>query len=113
MQITNSSHFDLMIACCKRKYFFNAHDVVRLEASSNYTLIHTVNSRPLVVAKVLSAYEEILEGLGFIRVHRSHLINSRFLKTIDSEGRAVMTDDLQIKISRRRRKSVIAKLVDE
>jgi DNA-binding LytR/AlgR family response regulator len=51
-----------------------------------------------------------LEGLGFIRVHRSHLINRRFLKVMNDNGSAIMADDRQINISRRRRKTVISKL---
>lgn len=113
MQVANQLRYDFTVACCKRKYFFHVDDVVRLEASSNYTLIHTVNSRPLVVAKVLSAYEELLAGLGFVRVNRSHLINSRFLKKINASGNLVMADDRQIKISRRRKKNVIANLIED
>jgi two-component system LytT family response regulator len=110
MQVSNPTHLNFMVACCKKKHVFALEDVIRLEASSNYTLIHTVNSRPLVVAKVLAAYEELLEGLGFIRVHRSHLINTRFVKAINASGTAVLKDDRQIKVSRRRRKEVIEKL---
>lgn len=108
MQVSDYNQFNFRVACCKKKHEFSIENVIRLEASSNYTLIHTVNNRPLVVAKVLGVYAELLEGAGFIRVHRSHLINSRFLKAINSEGQAVMADNLQINVSRRRRKKVIA-----
>ena len=108
MQIVNYSQFDFTVACCKRKYFFNADDVVRLEASSNYTLIHTVDKRPLVVAKVLSAYEELLVGMGFIRVHRSHLINKRFVSELTQAGNIILKDNRKIKVARRRRKEVMS-----
>ena len=109
MQVANPSQFDFIVACCKRKYFFNASDVVRLEASSNYTLIHTVNNRPLVVAKVLSEYEAILEGLGFIRVHRSHLVNKRYVHSIDQTG-ITLREGRKIEVSRRKRKDVFRRL---
>jgi len=109
MQVANQSQFDFIVACCKRKYFFYADDVVRLEASSNYTLIHTVNSRPLVVAKVLSEYEALLEGLGFIRVHRSHLVNKRYVRSVDQTW-VTLEEGHKIEVSRRKRKEVFRKL---
>jgi two-component system, LytTR family, response regulator len=112
MQVCNQSQFDFVVACCKRKYFFNADDVVRLEASSNYTLIHTVNKRPLVVAKVLSEYEAMLEGLGFIRVHRSHLVNKRHVRSLDETG-ITLREGCKIEVSRRKRKEVFRQLIHE
>ena len=107
MKVADQRRFDFMVACCRKKHFFNLEEVVRLEASSNYTLIHTINTRPLVVAKVLSAYEELLEGLGFIRVHRSHLINMRFVAKLTRAGGIILQDDRSIQVSRRRRKEVM------
>lgn len=100
----------LVIACCSRKHVYNLTDVIRFEASSNYTLIHAVNQRPLVVARVLCAYEELLEGLGFIRVHRSHLVNRRYIQAIDGNGNLVLEDQSSIEVSRRRKKDVFSQL---
>jgi two-component system LytT family response regulator len=109
MQVTNYNHFNFMVACCKKKHVFALEEVIRLEASSNYTLIHTVNKRPLMVAKVLAAYEEILEGLGFIRVHRSHLVNRQYVKKLDSTG-VMLQEGLRIEVPRRKRKEVLRRL---
>ena len=110
MQVFNyNGPSSFMVACCKKKHVFSVEEVVRLEASSNYTLIHTVNNRPLVVAKVLSAYEEILEGLGFIRVHRSHLVNRRYVHSIDQTG-ITLQEGCKIEVSRRKRKEVFRRL---
>ena len=99
-----------VVACCKRKHIYDLTDVIRFEASSNYTRIHAVNKRPLVVARVLSAYEELLEGLGFIRVHRSHLVNRRYIQAIDDNGNLVLEDQSNIEVSRRRKKGVFSTL---
>lgn len=110
MQVTDYNNaFNFMVACCKKKHIFPVEEVIRLEASSNYTLIYTVNNRPLVVAKVLSAYEELLEGLGFIRVHRSHLVNSRYVRSLDESGVTLREGD-KIEVSRRKRKEVFRQL---
>lgn len=105
-----AGQYPFVVACCSRKHVYDLTDVIRFEASSNYTLIHAVNKRPLVVARVLSAYEELLEGFGFIRVHRSHLVNRRYIQAIDGNGNLVLEDQSSIEVSRRRRKDVFVRL---
>ena len=42
--------------------------------------------------------EEQLEGKGFIRVHRSYLVNGNYIRHVDKEG-AVIGKDLVLPIS--------------
>lgn len=111
MQTFNQKEaFNFTVACCSKKHLFNVAEVVRLEASSNYTLIHALNKRPLMVAKVLSAYEEELAAMGFVRVHRSHLVNKQYICTVDGSGNILMADRQSIDIPRRKRKEVMSQL---
>ena len=77
--------------------------IIRLEADSNYTYIYLVNHKKLFMAKVLSAYESILAPMGFIRTHRSHLVNPIYVRIT---GEVVMTDDSRVEVSRRKKKMV-------
>lgn len=49
-------------------------EIIRLSGSGNYTEIYLTGNRKKVVSKVLRHFQEILEGHGFLRVHKSHLI---------------------------------------
>lgn len=100
----------LKVACCKRRHTYRLSELIRFEALSNYTIIHAVNRCPLVVAKVLSAYENVLKDIGFIRVHRSHLVNQDFIKYVDPTGNITLTDNSRIEISRRKKKQIITVL---
>lgn len=80
--------------------------IIRLEAESNYTYIYVVNHKKLIMAKVLSSYETLLAPLGFIRVHRSHLVNPLYVQTIHVTGEVVMTDDSRVMVSRRKKKMI-------
>jgi len=80
--------------------------IIRLEAKSNYTYIYVVDHKKLMMAKVLSAYETLLAPLGFIRVHRSHLVNPLYVQTIHMTGEVVMADDSRVVVSRRKKKMV-------
>jgi two-component system, LytTR family, response regulator len=89
---------------------YNTADIIRMEASSNYTLIWTVNRRKLVSAKVLKSYEKYLAAYGFIRTHRTHLVNRRHINCIWPDGRIEMSDTSMVALSRRQKKKVIHQL---
>lgn len=80
--------------------------IIRLEADSNYTYIYLVNHKKYFMAKVLSTYESILAPLGFIRTHRSHLVNPMYVQTLRITGEVVMADNSRVEVSRRKKKMV-------
>lgn len=86
---------------------FAVSDIVRLEAHSNYTYIHFVNHRPLLMAKVMRLFEDFLQPHGFIRTHRRHVINPLFVSGIDRKGTILLKDQSRIPYSRRRKKEVM------
>lgn len=57
--------------------------IVRMEADGSYTIFVMEDGERLMVSKILKEYNDLLaDDSTFIRVHRSHLINSRFIKKI-------------------------------
>lgn len=91
-------------------YFFQPEDIIRLEAESNYTFIYVSQHKPVIMAKVLSDYETMLAPFGFLRTHRSHLVNMLHVQSVDKTGRIVMDDLSEAEISRRKRKEVFGVL---
>ena len=96
----------LIIACCKKTHTYLLSDVIRLEAKSNYTLIYAKDRKPMMVAKVLLEYEELLYPEGFVRVHRSHLVNKRYIRGLTQTGNLILKDESRVEVSRRRKKNV-------
>jgi two-component system LytT family response regulator len=62
------------------------------------------------MAKVLSAYQNLLEPFGFIRTHRSHLINRLHISSIHNNGDIIMDDKSKAVISRGKRRAVFSEL---
>jgi two-component system LytT family response regulator len=85
---------------------FTPDQIVRLEADSNYTQIYFTDHRPIIMAKVLSDYEEMLIPFGFLRTHRSHLVNKKHIEAVDDSG-LHMKDSSTIEISRRKKRDVL------
>jgi two-component system LytT family response regulator len=88
-------------------YRFAPEQIIRLESDSNYTYIHTTSRKPILMATVLSVYENMLQPFGFIRTHRSHLVNAQHISMIDPVGEITMNDHSKVEISRRKRKNVV------
>ena len=89
------------------KKHFAIEQIIRLESDSNYTYVHFSDRKPLLVARVLREFEILLTPLGFIRTHRSHLVNKCHITGMDEEGYISLSDESKAAISRRRRKIVI------
>jgi two-component system LytT family response regulator len=88
-------------------YAFQPDQIIRLEAESNYTYIHIRDHKPILMAKVLCAYEAILEPLGFVRTHKSHLINTLHVESVSTDGKVILNDHSAVDISRRKRRQII------
>ncbi len=88
-------------------------DIIRCEANDNYTNIYLASGKKFLVAGTLKHYEDLLPEKDFVRVHHSHLINmnhmTRFVK--EDGGYAVMSDNSQVEVSRRKREDFLNKLI--
>jgi two-component system, LytTR family, response regulator len=91
-------------------YFLDPGDIVRLEASSNYTNIFFTNKTRLLTSKVLKEFAIVLEPLGFIRTHRSHLVNPHHILFVEAGGNIVMQDLSIAEIARRRKRNIMKTL---
>jgi two-component system LytT family response regulator len=112
MENTTFIHpFRLIVSTSEGKYFFLPEDIVRLEASSNYTYIHLTNRAKVFTARVLKDFVSHLEPMGFIRTHRTHLVNREHIASVSPEGKVIMRDDSIAEISRRKRGAVSRALV--
>jgi two-component system, LytTR family, response regulator len=81
--------------------FVEINEIVRCEAASNYTVVVTKSNKKLVVTRTLKQFEDILGSYGFVRVHRSHLVNLDFVAKLNRlEGTQIeMIDGTLVDIS--------------
>lgn len=101
----------IKLHCSNKLVSVPVEKIVRLEADSNYTVVHT-QTKKYVSARTLKHYEDTLDDTYFIRVHKSHLINIRYAKSLEIQANnsALAFDGgKNIEISRRKVKAVIEK----
>jgi two-component system LytT family response regulator len=61
--------------------FINLSDVVAVRAEGNYVLLQS-DSTSFLLRETISAVSERLEPYGFVRIHRSVLVNPSFVEEI-------------------------------
>ena len=82
--------------------FIDINNIIRCEASSNYTYIYLNNTQRIIVSRTLKQLEEALQAHPFFRIHKSHLVN---LKTISGyrkgvNGNITLIDGTELPVSR-------------
>lgn len=90
-----------------------AKDIVRCEASGNYTTLFLQTGKKITVSRSIKEYEGQLGDIGFLRVHQSHLINLNHVASYERGrgGYAVMLDGTRIEISRRKKDLFLSHLL--
>jgi two-component system, LytTR family, response regulator len=100
----------LAVATCKGTCFYSLEEIVRLQASGNYTNIYFINNKKILAAKVMKEFVIMLEPLGFVKTHRSHLVNLQHISKVNADGNIIMEDASVAAISRRMKGSVMKTL---
>lgn len=79
-------------------------EIIRIEADSNYSVFHLANLEKIAVSKILKDYEEILPEERFVRIHKSSIVNLKYVKEYHSKNglQVVLTNGESINVSRRR-----------
>lgn len=88
-------------------------DIVRCEGKRNYTRIIFKEASEKVVSRTLLEFEHLLTPLGFVRIHRSHLVNIlNVVRYLKSEGGMVelKTGEL-LKVSPKHKENLLNKLL--
>lgn len=82
-------------------FLLSIDDIVHCESDGSYTIFETADQQRIIVSKVLKDYDQLLSDSGFLRVHRSHLINLKHIKRFDKQdgGSVVMSNGSQIPVS--------------
>ncbi len=83
--------------------FIEVEQIIRCESDSNYTRLYLNDEpKPLLVSKTLKHIESMIEGMGFFRIHHSHLVNVKYIKKYvrGNTGTLVLKDGTSLPVSR-------------
>ncbi len=81
-------HHDVLIA---------VSNIIWLQAINKYVTIHLSEGEPLIIASALNAFDAILPGALFLRIHKSHVVNLSFIVK-RSYNQVILTTGLALDI---------------
>ncbi|MGV8092707.1 MAG: LytR/AlgR family response regulator transcription factor [Mangrovibacterium sp.] len=86
--------------------------IIRCKGEGNYTRFIFPDRKAILVAKTLVEFEELLADHGFIRVHKTHLVNLKYVTAFirDNSGSLILSNGDEVAISRRRKDRVRERL---
>lgn len=89
-------------------HLIDVDNIIRCESDNYYTIIYFKDGSNLMVTKTLKEIEQKLEEFGFVRTHKSHLVNLRsIMNFIKDEMMVVMEDGVKVPVSKRKKESIM------
>lgn len=84
-------------------------EIVYCEASSNYTNFHFTERAVICASKPIHEFETLLEDSGFIRIHKSFVINLEHVKEYvrGEGGTVILSNGHEVEVSRRKKEMFI------
>lgn len=113
MQVKQSPQkMKLCVSSLKGFQVVELDDILYAESSGNYTNLYFTNQQMICTSKPMHEYEELLEDSGFIRIHKSFLVNLLHVKEyIRGEGGSVLlSNNKEIEVSRRKKDIFLTKM---
>lgn len=90
-------------------YIIYLKDVIRCQSEKNYTYFYFINRERIIVSKTLKEFDDLLSDFNFMRVHRSHLINLKFIDRFEKNdgGMVIMSDGSKVEVSHRKKEALV------
>jgi two-component system LytT family response regulator len=87
-------------------------DIIRIEADGCYSKVIYKDGKKKIISRTLKDFEEAIPKEKFFRIHKSHLINLKYIKEYSkiSGNFVTMTDGSRIEISRRKAPEFVRKI---
>ena len=112
MKNQNAQNFKVVLPLMDGFEVVPVKDIVRCEANDNFTDFHFVSRPRMMICRTLKFYEQLLTESGFMRVHKSHLVNIGYIKkyTRGKGGQLTMSDSSVIDVSPNKKDELLTKL---
>ncbi|MFZ1676248.1 MAG: LytTR family DNA-binding domain-containing protein [Saprospiraceae bacterium] len=110
IQKPETEEYRLAISTSEGVFFYLPSEIIRCEGESNYTKFFLEGGKSLMVSHTLKDYESILNDYGFVRVHKSHLVNMKYVTKVDRDGFLWLSSGQSVPVSRRRKEEVMSML---
>lgn len=102
----------IILSTAEKIHVVDVDDIIRCESDNYYTKFFFLDGSRLLISKTLKENESLLRGHHFIRSHKSHLVNTKYIRGfVKSDGGYIlMSDNSKVPVSRRRKELIMETL---
>lgn len=106
---TKSTSKKIVLSTSEKIHVVETDDIVRCESDDYYTRFFFKDGKTLLISKTLKETEQLLGDLDFLRPHKSHLVNIKYIKGFlkNDGGSILLSDGSKVPVSRRKKEKVI------
>lgn len=92
--------------------FVKIKDIIYCEGVKGYTKVNLATRKAILSTQSIGYFNKLLENQDFYMVHKSYIININHLEKYLNEGVAVLTDNINVPVSRTRKSDFLDTLKD-
>lgn len=101
----------LMFPVMRSMEITDVKNIVRIEIVRGHSMICFTNGRRSLSSKVLRWFEEQLPSDLFVRVHRAHLVNKKFICSFSKHNKTIgLSNGESVNVSQRKKAEFIRSL---
>jgi two-component system LytT family response regulator len=111
-QKQSPQHMKLCLPSLKGFQVVELNDILYAESAGNYTNFHFNNKNVICTSKSIYEYETLLADAGFVRIHKSYMVNLGHVKEyIRGEGGyVILSDGKSLEVARRKKDLFLSKM---
>lgn len=96
----------IVVSTSDAQHVLHTDQILYCRSSNTYTTFYCVNEQPLTTSYSIHKVEKTLEKHGFIRIHQSFLVNTKYIKSFQRSGtpEIIMMNEVKLPVSIRRKK---------
>jgi two-component system, LytTR family, response regulator len=107
--IQNNGHQKIMLPTLEGFEVVPIAKIIYCEAADNFTEFYFEESPPLMICRTLKYFEDVLHPHGFVRIHRSHVINPSFVVRYSKGkgGYVTMKNNQELEVSANKKQDLL------
>jgi two-component system LytT family response regulator len=104
----------IVLSTAEKLHVIEIDNILRCESDNYYTHFYFTDGTKLLISKTLKENEQLLSHHNFIRPHKSHLVNVKYIKSFIKQegGYIVMSDGSHVPVSRRKKEKIMEILLN-
>ena len=108
-QKNSPQNMRLCVSSVKGFQVVEIKDILYCEAAGNYSNFHFTNHQLVCTSRTMIEYERLLEDAGFVRIHKSFLVNLLHVKEYlrGEGGSVILTNGVELEVARRKKEDFL------